>query len=87
MILSAIIIMFVGMITGLISFLPDMTILPDSIENAWNYLAGFTANMLYVIPGGTIIMTAIYIIILLEVSIFLWNQTKMVINWIRGSGA
>lgn len=87
MILSAIIIMFVGMITGLMSLLPDMTVLPDSIENAWDYLAGFTANMLYVIPGGSIILIGVYTIIVLEVSIFLWNQTKMVINWIRGSGA
>lgn len=87
MILSALIILMVGMISGLISLLPNMTVLPDSIENAWNYLAGFTANMLYVIPGGSFILTGVYIVILLEVSIFLWNQTKMVINWIRGSGA
>lgn len=87
MILSAIIILMVNMITGLINILPDMTALPDSIENAWNYLAGFTANMLYVIPGGSVILTGIAIIVTLEVSIFLWNQTKMVINWIRGAGA
>jgi len=87
MILSAIIILLVNMIVGLISLLPDMTVLPDSVENAWDFLSGFVANMLYVIPTGTYIFGAIQIIIILEVAIFLWNQTKMVINWIRGAGA
>jgi len=87
MITSALIILLVNVIIGLILLLPNMTILPESINNAWNFLTDFTANMFYVIPGGHIIYLSISVIIVLETSIFLWNQTKMVINWFRGSGA
>jgi len=83
--------LFITLIANLIAFvitwLPNATVLPDQFQNAWTWFSSLIANLFWVLPSGENLLLILNFLLILEGSIFTWYILKIVINWLRGSGA
>lgn len=88
MIVSALILMFVGIVKTISIILPPVTIMPDMFNNAWTWFIGFTANLLWTLPGesGRNILAMFNISVIIIGAIYTWKGINWVLNKIRGSG-
>lgn len=76
-----------NLITFVITWLPNASVLPDQFTAAWTWFSSLIANLFWVLPSGENLLLILNFVLILEGSIFTWYLLKIVINWLRGSGA
>jgi len=86
MLLSALIGIFVAVVSALLSVLPNMESLPDGFNNAWNWITDFMANLAWTIPGGDQLLIIFNLFIGVLMAFFIYKGINWVINKLRGSG-
>jgi len=76
-----------NLVAFVISWLPNATVLPTQFQLAWSWISALIANLFWVLPAGANLLLILNFVMILEGAIFTWGIIKIVINWLRGSGA
>lgn len=70
---------------GVLSPLPNMTVLPDSFENAWNLVGNFIGALAWA-TNTTELITILHLAIYAELGYWIYRLGMIIYNAIRGSG-
>jgi len=72
--------------SNLISVLPDMTLLPDSFNTAWEFLGTSIANFLWILAPSMAsdIITSMSLIVYLSMLLFTWYLLLQIWHALRG---
>jgi len=87
MIGALLITLIANLIAFVISWLPNATVLPQQFTDAWQWIGSLIANFFWVLPSGENLLLILNYAMIFEGAIFTWIILKIVINWLRGSGA
>jgi len=87
MIFTAILSFFVNLLGFIFSWLPDASSLPAGFGTAWEWFVQFTSQILWVMPGASVLFTIMSLVILIEGAIFGFKGGNWIYNKLRGSGS
>jgi len=85
MITDAIINLAAGLISGIVSVLPDSSGFTDSVLSAAHSLGGYFGIFAPIIPLGTL-ATAVTLVFSVEIAIFGWKTVKSIVSHIPQFG-